>query len=63
MSEKATIIRRLEAAIAHALDELERAEEKSKHWDPYDGVDVEAIHLEGHVAGLKQALNLVREAI
>lgn len=53
MSDKATIIRRLESAYVHALDELEKAEFARDEWA--------AAHLAGHVAGLKQALNLCKE--
>lgn len=55
MSDRATYIRRLEDAIAYALDALEDAEQE---WV----ADPEQIpHLRGHVAGLKQALNLIQE--
>lgn len=58
MNEKATIIARVESALTHALDELERA--KSRY--VLDLADLSEInHLEGHVAGLKQALNLCKE--
>lgn len=60
MSDRATFIRRIEAALAHALDELEKAEDR---WDAYGDLTTKQVvtHLEGHVAGLKQALNLIQE--
>lgn len=63
MNEKATIIRRLEAAYAHALDELENAPIPQFDGTPDDDAIADQLnHLRGHVAGLKQALNLAREA-
>jgi len=63
VSDKATIIRRLEAALAHALDELEQAEHRlgSARYQFQPGRRDEIVHLTGYVAGLKQALNLCKE--
>lgn len=62
MSDKATIIRRLEAAYAHALDELDNAIPPEYDGTPDDNdLADQWNHLRGHVAGLKQALNLCKE--
>lgn len=57
MSDRATFIARIESALTHALDELEWAKRRIR---PRADPD-ELAHLRGHVAGLKQALNLCKE--